>query len=96
MRKGECIIYRVDMTWSVKGSLKKGLVKGVTHLGRWFKGLFKGSKRKGIKRVAIELDGGTSQFVDDLSHVTGKTAKSRNRAIHAIIAEDFPNLKLTY
>lgn len=46
--------------------------------------------------VAAEFNEGTSQFVDDLSHVTGKAAKSRNRAIGTIITEDFPNLKLTY
>jgi RHS repeat-associated protein len=35
-------------------------------------------------------------FVPDLSHVTGKTAVQRNRAIEAIIAEDFPSLQLTH
>ncbi len=44
----------------------------------------------------LEHNGGISQFVDDLSYITGKTGKRRNRAIDAIIAEDFPNLKLAY
>ena len=34
-------------------------------------------------------------FVPDLSHVTGKGAAARNRAIRAAIAEDLTNLKLT-
>lgn len=32
----------------------------------------------------------------DLSHVTGKTARSGNRAIDAMIRRDFPDLNLTY
>ena len=32
----------------------------------------------------------------DLSHVTGKTAASRNRAIGAMIKEDFQDLNLTH
>ena len=35
-------------------------------------------------------------YTSDLSHVTGKGAKARNRAIEAILKEDFPDLKLTY
>ncbi len=31
-----------------------------------------------------------------MSNVTGKGARARNRAIQAIIKEDFPDLKLTY
>jgi len=80
----------------VKDFVKKGLVKGLTQFGSWIKRLFKGGGGKATKRVAIEKNGGVSQFVDDLSHITGKTGKSRNRAINAIIAEDFPNLKLTH
>lgn len=39
---------------------------------------------------------GRGRFVDDLSGLTGKTAVARNRAIEAVIAEDFQSLGLTY
>ena len=35
-------------------------------------------------------------YTADLSNVTGKGARARNKAIEAIIKEDFPDLKLTY
>ncbi|MGW1278899.1 RHS repeat-associated core domain-containing protein [Streptomyces tsukubensis] len=34
-------------------------------------------------------------WVSDISHVTGKTARARNRAISAIIREDFTSLRFT-
>jgi RHS repeat-associated protein len=40
--------------------------------------------------------GGKQIYVPDLSHVTGKTSRNRNRAIQSIIKEDFPDLNLTY
>lgn len=42
------------------------------------------------------MGSGTQQFVSDLSHVTGKAAENRNRAIAASISEDLPNLNLTH
>ncbi|EJL74989.1 hypothetical protein PMI12_02871, partial [Variovorax sp. CF313] len=48
------------------------------------------------RSAAVEFAGGTQVYVSDLSHVTGKAAASRNRAIDAIIKEDFPNTRLTY
>ncbi|MFK0237753.1 ricin-type beta-trefoil lectin domain protein [Streptomyces vinaceus] len=45
--------------------------------------------------VAGKLADGSSSWTADLSHVTGKSAQVRNRAIDAIIREDFPELKLT-
>ena len=39
---------------------------------------------------------GNQPFVEDLSHITGKTAASRNRAIDSLIREDLPNLRLTH
>ncbi len=36
------------------------------------------------------------RWTADLSHVTGKTAQARNRAIDAIIKEDLPDLRLTH
>ena len=39
---------------------------------------------------------GYGAWTDDLSHVTGKTAASRNRAIGSVIKEDFKSLKLTH
>jgi RHS repeat-associated protein len=44
----------------------------------------------------IEEKPGGNTWVSDLSHVTGSTAASRNRAISAIINEDFRNLRFTY
>lgn len=35
-------------------------------------------------------------YVSDLSYVTGKAAKARQKAIEAILKEDFLDLKLTY
>ncbi len=35
-------------------------------------------------------------YTTDLSNVTGKGAKARNKAIMIMINEDFPDLKLTY
>ncbi|MER5555865.1 putative T7SS-secreted protein [Streptomyces sp. NPDC002793] len=37
-----------------------------------------------------------ARWTNDLSHVTGKTAQSRNRALAAIVAEDFESLRFTY
>jgi hypothetical protein len=46
--------------------------------------------------TAVESAGGTNKFVDNLSSVTGKGAASRNKAIDAVIKEDFQNLKFTH
>ena len=35
-------------------------------------------------------------WMADLSHVTGKTATSRNRAIQSVITDDLPDLRLTH
>jgi len=35
-------------------------------------------------------------YTSDLSQVTGKGAQARQKAIDAVIAEDFPDLNLTY
>lgn len=42
------------------------------------------------------LASGPQVYAPDLSHVTGKGATVRNRAIDSIIKEDFPNLNLTH
>lgn len=42
------------------------------------------------------LSGNQQTYNSDLSNVTGRGARARNRAIQAVIKEDFPNLKLTY
>ena len=39
------------------------------------------------------MAGGSQVYVPDHTHVTGKTARNRNRAIDAIIEEDFPHLE---
>ncbi|OLT29594.1 hypothetical protein BJF83_10585 [Nocardiopsis sp. CNR-923] len=48
-----------------------------------------------IQEIAEGKPGG-NRFVADLSHVTGSTAASRNRAIAAIISEDFQDLRFTH
>jgi hypothetical protein len=44
----------------------------------------------------LEFAGGPQNFTADLSHVTGRTALARNKAIGAIIGEDFGSLRLTH
>jgi hypothetical protein len=39
---------------------------------------------------------GSQTWTSDLSHVTGRTGRARNRAIDAMITEDFPHLDLTH
>ncbi|MFF1692264.1 RHS repeat-associated core domain-containing protein [Streptomyces sp. NPDC058257] len=46
--------------------------------------------------VAYQGDEAGNVWTSDISHVTGKTAKSRNRAIDTMIRRDFPDLKLTH
>ncbi|MEU5238653.1 DUF6531 domain-containing protein [Streptomyces lydicus] len=58
-------------------------------------GLF--SCRTGEAPVPAEgKGGGGNQFVSTLSDVTGSTARSRNRAIEAILKEDFQHLQFTH
>ncbi|MFE3638159.1 RHS repeat-associated core domain-containing protein, partial [Streptomyces sp. NPDC059168] len=47
---------------------------------------------------AAEAEGktGGNTWTADLSHITGKTAASRNRAVKIAIAEDFPNLRFSH
>ncbi|OQS08110.1 hypothetical protein B0T37_21905 [Chromobacterium violaceum] len=47
-------------------------------------------------RVTKEFAGGTNQYVNDLSPYTGSRVRNGNRAINAIINEDFPDLSFTY
>jgi hypothetical protein len=45
----------------------------------------------------VEFSGGDKQqYVPDLSHITGKTALARNKAIDAIIKEDLSKIRLTH
>lgn len=46
--------------------------------------------------VRIQMAGGASPWTEDLSHVTGKTARSRNAAIDALVKEDLSDLALTH
>ena len=50
----------------------------------------------GENLVPIQGAKGRSPWTADLSHITGKTAESRNRAINSIIREDLPDLNLTF
>jgi RHS repeat-associated protein len=43
-----------------------------------------------------EGSGPSPRWTDDLSHITGATAQSRNRALRAIMIEDFPDLGFTH
>ncbi|MBL8193112.1 MAG: hypothetical protein JNM06_04770, partial [Blastocatellia bacterium] len=44
----------------------------------------------------VEFSGGTNKYVDDLSKVTGKGAKSRNKAVDSVLKEDFKDLNVTH
>lgn len=46
--------------------------------------------------TAPQNRGEGNTWTADLSHVTGKTAQARNRAIEAAIKKDFPDLKFTH
>ncbi|MFF4349981.1 DUF6531 domain-containing protein [Streptomyces sp. NPDC001530] len=78
------------------GALGGGLGSLIMPGWRGLKGLLgKGSSRPSFNIEGIAADG-TSSWTADLSHATGKTTTARNRAIDALIAEDFPNLRLSY
>ncbi|EPN7487552.1 RHS repeat-associated core domain-containing protein, partial [Escherichia coli] len=49
-----------------------------------------------IINKTVEFSRGPQTYVSDLGHVTGSTARARNKAITAILKEDFAYLKLTY
>lgn len=56
-----------------------------------------GAASKGsITSPVVEFSGSPQAFTSDLSHVTGKTAMARNRAISAVINEDLKSLRLTH
>ncbi|MEU9186215.1 DUF6531 domain-containing protein [Streptomyces sp. NPDC048484] len=63
---------------------------------QWSKGIFGKSSRIPSYNVEGIAADGTSSWTADLSHATGKTTEARNRAIGALIAEDFPDLQLSY
>uniref|UniRef100_UPI0005EB46E5 RHS repeat-associated core domain-containing protein n=1 Tax=Escherichia coli TaxID=562 RepID=UPI0005EB46E5 len=49
-----------------------------------------------IINKTVEFSRGPQTYVSDLGHVTGSTARARNKEITAILKEDFAYLKLTY
>jgi hypothetical protein len=52
---------------------------------------------KQVEDNLLEYSGGDKQqYVPDLSHIKGKTASARNRAIDAILKEDLSGLSLTH
>ena len=96
--------------FSMLGLLKEAAIGGVMGglagtafygAGKAF-GFLKDSVRdvrgKGSSSIIIEQKPNKKPqtYTSDLSNVTGKGARARNRAIQAIIKEDFPDLKLTY
>ncbi len=58
-------------------------------------GVAKQATIKGADDIAF-MGKGNWEYVPDLTHVTGKTAASRNRAIGTLIKEDLTNLRLTH
>ncbi|MFT3857804.1 MAG: hypothetical protein QM742_10020 [Aquabacterium sp.] len=79
------------------GLVTEAAVSRFPVLGKSVSELWSGSAAANSGRTAAtEFAGGTQTFASDLSHVTGKAADARNRAIGAVIKEDFPNLNLTY
>lgn len=51
----------------------------------------------GTGNLYEEMPSGSPQYyTSDLSQVTGKAAKAREKAIEAILKEDFPDLNLSY
>ncbi|MEJ8635624.1 putative T7SS-secreted protein [Streptomyces sp. MS2.AVA.5] len=48
------------------------------------------------QKPRTEGSGPNPRWTDDLSHVTGSTAQSRNRALQAIMVEDFAHLRFTH
>ncbi|MFI0967750.1 DUF6531 domain-containing protein [Streptomyces sp. NPDC021080] len=80
------------------GGLTGGLNGLIGPAWRWGKGLFgNGGRAASYDIEGIAADGTTVWGSDaELGAATGKTTAVRNRAIDAVIAEDFPNLRLTY
>ncbi|MBB5020613.1 hypothetical protein HNQ59_003938, partial [Chitinivorax tropicus] len=60
----------------------------------------RGSRRLGASALNGEIwsesAGGTNQYINDLSPYTGSRVQNGNRAISAILKEDFSSLRLTY
>jgi hypothetical protein len=95
-------------SWAAWGGLGLAVVGWVPLLGDGIKGGVKiGRKVLGsadevasvVKHAPVEhmpTKLGPQVWTSDLRHVTGRTAQNRNRAIDAIIKEDFPNLRLSH
>ena len=84
---------------------KQGIKKAVKKISRGVSSeatetafvMNKGKKVVGNGNVVEEMPSDRLQYyIDDLSHITGKAASARQKAITAIIKEDFPDLHLTY
>ena len=57
----------------------------------------RGRENRLFDQDLVESSGRSSQnYTSDLSHVTGKGAKARQRAIDSILKEDFNNLNFTH
>ncbi len=91
-----------------QGMLTKGVTEGLSNAGSFGLGKVFSAVKRGIQgrknrvpggsqNVIDEMPSGNPQFyTEDLSHVTGKAAKTRQKAIEAILKEDFPDLRLTF
>lgn len=79
------------------GGLASGTFYGVDKATRAVAGSIGNLKREPYNVEVEEISNGITQtYTKDLSHVTGKGAKNRNKAIEIIIKEDFPDLKLSF
>ena len=94
-----------------RSSAGADLGRSLSGTERWQKGLAAGGEvalaatpfagRGGVVSApqtiaAVEGMGARGQFVNNLSHLTGKTAAARNRAIDTVLAEDLSSLRLTH
>ena len=86
----------------VAGAVMGGLASASFYgAGKAVEALKRGIRKVDYKNTDVSISEEISYrkpqvYTPDLSHVTGKGARARNRAIEAILKEDFPDLKLTY
>lgn len=78
--------------------LKKFVEHAKESYAKWKEAGGKTQNGTPVRRPFTEAAGTGSpqEWTADLSHVKGKTAVARNRAIQAVITEDLPNLRLRH
>lgn len=79
------------------GGFASGTFYGIDKATQAISGSIRKTWGKGSNLMIEEMSSGRPQtYTSDLSYVTGKAARARNKAIDIIIKEDFPDLKLSY